>query len=708
MLVTTMLFAGTKSARCIVIKPFGEVNRCSMEALQGGQMQGIQSTTLAGSNGASSPKTPKENVLVEKANLPLSGSKLSNPKPHQRSCEKSNVSRRKRLMLEATEGVTELKNLPTPIGLYEDECAFCHSFRTSEYHGPMECCLSGRILSIDEGNPSNGIYVHKKCLLWAPQVWFESDESDIVVNLEPEIRRASRLRCHRCELPGAALGCYYKSCKKSFHVPCALQINGCRWDVDERLVLCPEHVSMPFNKEHVSKPLPCDKLSSQKKKKKKTDKSSSLALRQCLHKEESFVTFQGEGQQIDQLHTKSSFLPSCQCSHKEALSTHSSREGEQMYQLTTSSPSPRQLTTSSSSTRLCCHPDEEGISNACQGKEMKGDQQETSRYSSEKWVLLDSSSSASEKEQLRIAAAFLNEFSQTPACVHCFMVVEQKMHMDMEVLSNDHAKDTRQTDELNTSNSSSLPQGSRYYPKKEISSAAYGREKKKTDQLVLLGSSLSASEKEYFEDFVCWTKATVTNGWAENVTHVIVGKNTGSAWSRTYEVLMAILFGKWIVRAEWMLNSLEARPDLEDSYEVTFSDDSCTLDGPKKGRTRVAEGASKLFSGLHFCLSAYMNPGDRGRMRDLIAAAGGRLLEGISSLHHLRREDPSVKPYYVYDGGAPAKLSATLLQKEVEELLEYGAAGARVISHLRVMVAIAAYDVEALDENSGRPGSFAP
>ena len=98
------------------------------------------------------------------------------------------------------------------------------------------------------------------------------------MNLESEIRRASRLRCRRCGLLGAALGCYDNDCKRSFHVPCALQI-GCRWDVvssvavdpmvcifynfcdvltclfftwqDERHVLCPEHVS---------KTLPCDKL----------------------------------------------------------------------------------------------------------------------------------------------------------------------------------------------------------------------------------------------------------------------------------------------------------------------------------------------------------------------------------------------------------------------------------------------------------------
>ena len=49
------------------------------------------------------------------------------------------------------------------------------------------------------------------------------------------------------------------------------------------------------------------------------------------------------------------------------------------------------------------------------------------------------------------------------------------------------------------------------------------------------------------QEFASWTDATVVNEWTENVTHVIVGKSAGSAWSRSYEVLMALLFGKWVV-----------------------------------------------------------------------------------------------------------------------------------------------------------------
>ncbi|XP_062179479.1 BRCA1-associated RING domain protein 1-like [Phragmites australis] len=550
-------------------------------------------------------------MVVDESNVSSSGAKLSSTRTHQHSYRESNVSR-KRVMSEDIEGASELKRLPTPINLFEDECVFCHSFRTSQFHGPMVRYLKGRIVSMDEGNSSNGVYVHKNCLEWAPRVWFKDD---IVMNLEMEISRASKLRCSRCGLLGAALGCYYKCCDKSFHVPCAVQIFDCRWD-DNSSVLCPEHVS---------KMLPCDELGSQTK---ENDNSSSLSKSQYSDKEGNFDDHQRENQQTDELNTSnSSSLPQSQCLHKEGIS----REGQQIDHLNTSS---------SSSLPLGQHSDREGI-------------------------------------------------------------------------YKNHERDDQQTNQFNTASTSSLPQVG--HPDEEGMSNACQNEEIKADELdtsscpsnhwILLGSSLSASEKDSLQKFASWTNAMVTKEWAKNVTHVIVGKNAGSTWSRSYEVLMGILFGKWVVQVEWIVDCLELRPGIEVSYEATFSDDSRrSFDVPKKGRTRAAEGAPKLFSGLHFCLSAHMNPDDREHLQDLVAAAGGKILEG-SDAHLLREnlDDSSEKLYFIYDGGAPREFSSSSLldlHKEVEEAKEHAASGAEVISHFRVLDAIAAYDAQILNQRA--------
>uniref|UniRef100_A0A251JLN8 RING-type E3 ubiquitin transferase BRCA1 n=1 Tax=Manihot esculenta TaxID=3983 RepID=A0A251JLN8_MANES len=96
-------------------------------------------------------------------------------------------------------------------------CEFCQSSRISKDTGPM-----------------------------APQVYFVGEN---VKNLKAELARGAKLKCSSCGLKGAALGCYHKSCRRSYHVPCARAVAGCRWDFDDFLVLCPSHSSVRFPSE---------------------------------------------------------------------------------------------------------------------------------------------------------------------------------------------------------------------------------------------------------------------------------------------------------------------------------------------------------------------------------------------------------------------------------------------------------------------------
>ncbi|KAJ8467923.1 hypothetical protein OPV22_030475 [Ensete ventricosum] len=138
------------------------------------------------------------------------------------------------------------RHLHTPSIVFGDECAFCHSFRTTEASGPMCRYKDGRLVAMEEASQSRVTHAHQKCIEWAPQIYFSGDT---LKNLEVELRRASKIKCSNCGLKGAALGCYFESCPKSFHVPCAVEISGCRWDCVNFHVLCPDHSS---------EKLPCD------------------------------------------------------------------------------------------------------------------------------------------------------------------------------------------------------------------------------------------------------------------------------------------------------------------------------------------------------------------------------------------------------------------------------------------------------------------
>ncbi|KAA8514872.1 hypothetical protein F0562_018051 [Nyssa sinensis] len=120
------------------------------------------------------------------------------------------------------------------------QCAFCHSTEDSEASGVMVHYLNGKPATADCHGGSKVIHAHRNCIEWAPNVYFEDDNA---INLEAELARSRRIKCCFCDIKGSALGCYEKSCRKSFHVPCAKLVSQCRWDNENFVMLCPLHAS---------------------------------------------------------------------------------------------------------------------------------------------------------------------------------------------------------------------------------------------------------------------------------------------------------------------------------------------------------------------------------------------------------------------------------------------------------------------------------
>ncbi|KDP38028.1 hypothetical protein JCGZ_04671 [Jatropha curcas] len=118
------------------------------------------------------------------------------------------------------------------------QCAFCLSSEDTEASGEMVHYYNGRPVVANYNAGSKVIHSHRNCAEWAPNVYFEDDTA---INLEAELTRSRRMKCCCCGLKGAALGCYEKSCRKSFHVPCAKMMPQCRWDTDNFVMLCPLH-----------------------------------------------------------------------------------------------------------------------------------------------------------------------------------------------------------------------------------------------------------------------------------------------------------------------------------------------------------------------------------------------------------------------------------------------------------------------------------
>ncbi|KAK4418426.1 BRCA1-associated RING domain protein 1 [Sesamum alatum] len=128
-------------------------------------------------------------------------------------------------------------------------CAFCHSSKITEGTGLLLHYANGMEVARGKDDLSKAIPVHSKCIEWSPQVYFVGET---IKNLEAELVRSSKLKCSSCGLKGAALGCFAKSCRRSYHVPCALEIPECRWNCDDFLMLCPIHRTIKFPSEKSS------------------------------------------------------------------------------------------------------------------------------------------------------------------------------------------------------------------------------------------------------------------------------------------------------------------------------------------------------------------------------------------------------------------------------------------------------------------------
>ncbi|KAI5068490.1 hypothetical protein GOP47_0016835 [Adiantum capillus-veneris] len=84
--------------------------------------------------------------------------------------------------------------------------------------------------------------VHKMCALWSSEVY---EDGDKLQGLSDAVRRGKLLVCAACKEYGATLGCRVKTCRRSFHYPCADELASkfcCRmWDGIQHPVACRGH-----------------------------------------------------------------------------------------------------------------------------------------------------------------------------------------------------------------------------------------------------------------------------------------------------------------------------------------------------------------------------------------------------------------------------------------------------------------------------------
>lgn len=131
-------------------------------------------------------------------------------------------------------------NIPEEIAKDDDPISRIF-FNGKDTRSCMLCKKEGECSSDDEGRLlycGHNTWVHTNCALWSAEVYEEIDGS--LQNVHSAISRGRLIKCSKCQMKGATVGCNFKNCGEQYHFQCARTL--CEFGVDKR-VFCPQHVS---------------------------------------------------------------------------------------------------------------------------------------------------------------------------------------------------------------------------------------------------------------------------------------------------------------------------------------------------------------------------------------------------------------------------------------------------------------------------------
>ena len=137
-------------------------------------------------------------------------------------------------------------------------CCLCRTvpvnrgYSSSDIHKQEDCYLGddtvcGRLLPLPDGS-----YAHVNCLRWSSEV---NEMGGKLLEIEKAKNRSKMTTCCLCNGKGATIGCMLKSCKRSFHLKCALAASCCLMEARPStdpadsphaiytLMACPEHLN---------------------------------------------------------------------------------------------------------------------------------------------------------------------------------------------------------------------------------------------------------------------------------------------------------------------------------------------------------------------------------------------------------------------------------------------------------------------------------
>ncbi|KAF9417466.1 hypothetical protein BGZ94_009964 [Podila epigama] len=211
--------------------------------------------------------------------------------------------------------------------------------------------------------------------------------------------------------------------------------------------------------------------------------------------------------------------------------------------------------------------------------------------------------------------------------------------------------------------------------------------------IIICPTFMSKAKKDQVEKAAKALKSVITDELSTRPTHVVMDisalDDRARGSGRTMKHLMAIVCAAWVLRLEWVTDSLTAGFWLkEDDYQIPNNEFGNS--GPKRARARMLRGEPPLFHGFEFQLFGPFQCMAKEGLEKLIRAGGGLVVAKIFRLEarsgragrtdggsgnsqHLRRH------LLVHDALAQGMMHQRKLRSEEEELrVQAASVGARM------------------------------
>ncbi|XP_076764963.1 BRCA1-associated RING domain protein 1-like [Xylocopa sonorina] len=167
---------------------------------------------------------------------------------------------------------------------------------------------------------------------------------------------------------------------------------------------------------------------------------------------------------------------------------------------------------------------------------------------------------------------------------------------------------------------------------------------------VLYASSLNEEKKKYIERAAAKHKIKIASAFRSTVTHVIVEADAKNIVELSYDVMMALLHGCWLLNTEWIQLGMNVNDVLNGDLDLFEVSGAPVVGVPRKARESAQKKNPGLFHQCHFYFhpqanNVYQINGielTKEALVALVQAADGSVLTREPNPEDVRSREPCI------------------------------------------------------------------